>query len=304
MADDFSSIGSVIVNDVVKQLSAQSSTELSNWVKKSFSNSLKSSEFRNRLDNMHKELADIARKEMIRSYKAGKKRGREPYRQGDTGALKRYSNGQMDKGLNSGGLITANASGISFNFSVLDKYAKQWARLNFGASPRGSKPVKEEKIKVFRRNFSDSPTLSKFGARPGFAVPSKFGSLAVGSSKAYPVTPSVRSIVQSPRGSYIYVYRGKGLSNRGFRKASAGILGWRFLDKGIAKMNVEYGRKLTAVINGYINDGGKKSQGTKTKTVIVKPSGAVLFNRSTRAQAQNRDAFGRFIPGFKGYPKF
>ena len=65
MADDFSSIGSVIVNDVVKQLSAQSSTELSNWVKKSFSNSLKSSEFRNRLDNMHKELADIARKEMI-----------------------------------------------------------------------------------------------------------------------------------------------------------------------------------------------------------------------------------------------
>lgn len=263
------------VQDAVKQTSAEASTQLAQWVKRSFSNSLKSSEFRSRLETMHEELGEVARKEMLRAYKAGKKRGRQPYRQADVGKLKRYSAGQMEKGLNSDRLIVTSAKGIGFNFIELDKYAKQWARLNFGAAPAGSKEVQEEKVKIFRRNLSDSPNLSKFGARPGFMVPDSRRVIGVGSGKASPITPSAASIVRTPRGSYIYVYpyKTKGLSKRGFKpKKSKGIVGWRFLDKGIAKMNKEYGKKLTSVLEQYIKDSQNKStSGPKEKKIVIKP---------------------------------
>jgi len=278
------------VNDAVKQTSAEASTQLAQWVKKSFSNSLKSSEFRSRLATMHEELGEVARKEMIRAYKAGKKRGRKPYRFADTGKLKRYSKGAMDKGLASDRLIVTSARGIGFNFLELDRYAKQWARLNFGASPAGSKEVGKEKIKIFRKSLNDSPSLSRFGARPGFLVPSSpliskkgsdkkgRGAVGVGSGKPFDRTPSARSIVQTPGGPYIYVYpfKTKGLSKRSFKpKASKGIVGWRFLDKGIAKMNQEYGRKLTSVLEEYIKDSQKKStSGPKEKKVVVKTKAA------------------------------
>jgi hypothetical protein len=277
------------VKDAVNQAASEANTQLAKWVKASFSTSLRSSAFRNQLAVMHEELGEVARKEMLRAYKAGKKRGRKPYRQADTGKLKRYSAGQMEKGLNSDRLIVTSARGIGFNFIELDKYAKQWARLNFGASPRGSKKAETEKVKIFRRNLADSPNLSRFGARSGFVVPSSpliakkkgskrkgRGAVGVGSGKPYDRTPSARAIVQTPRGPYIYVYpfKTRGLGQRSFKpKKSKGILGWRFLDKGIAKMNKEYGVKLTAVLNKYVADSQKNSKkaGNGTRKTTVKP---------------------------------
>jgi hypothetical protein len=264
--------------EIVAALSAQANTKLGRWARDSFAESRKSSNFRAKIEETNKELAADTAKQIIRAYKSGKKRGREPYRQNDLRKIKRYSDGQMDKALQKSNFIKGDSTGITMDFSILGKYAKQWARLNFGAGTAGSrsKSVGDEKIKMFRRTLQDSPTLSKFGPRPGFLTPSSqiskksggFRSFGVSSDKPYAKTPSPASIVRTNPGKYIYVYqfKQKGLGNRGFLpKKSKGIRGWRFIDTGIAYMNDQYGRRMTKVFNDWVTDLEKNARKSAQK---------------------------------------
>jgi hypothetical protein len=261
---------------IIAQLCKESNTRLAKWANESFAQSRKSSRFREQIKQVNIDLAEDTRKVIYNSYKRGKKK-RQVYRQQDRGKNYRYANKKMDRAINDKNFIKGDASGITINFTVLNSYAKQWSRLNFGAQPAGSKSVSDQNIKIFRRNLRSSPTLSKFGARPGFLTPSSqmskrsgkgFRSVGVSSSRAYPGTPDPRSIVQTPRGRYLYVYRFKtsGLGARGFYpKQSKGIVGWRFLDQGIAYMNKEYGPRMTKALDSWTKEVAKNAKKAASK---------------------------------------
>ena len=81
------------------------------------------------------------------------------------------------------------------------------------------------------------------------------------------------------------------------------------MDKGIVKMNQEYGRKLTSVLEQYIKDSQKKStSGPKEKKIVIKTKrkfgnkpgqvgGALGSSRTLNKRTpQPRGPDGRFIP--------
>lgn len=275
----FAVIAKIDTKSIVQELARDANTKVGKWAKESFSSSLRSKILRERIAIMHEELGEDVRKEIIRAYKAGKKRGVSSYREGDTGKLKRYSNGQMDKGLSDPAFIVTSPRGIGISPSILDTYARQWARLNFGTAPKGSKAVKMEKIQLFRKSLSDSPSLSRFGARPSFRVPGSGRVVGTTSTVAYDMTPSTQAMVRTPAGKkylYVYPYPGKGLGKRKFiSRTSKGILGWRFLDQGVSYMNKEYGKRLTGVLDTWVKEiekGAQKSasnQSRKTRNIKV-----------------------------------
>jgi hypothetical protein len=303
----------VDTNDIVRALAENSNTALSRVLKKSGSFPASGESARADLDKIiatvNKNVAESTQKKMVSAYSAGKKRGRKPYRFADEGRMRRYSDGRMKKGLESDAFIRSTGTGIFINLSVLDTYAKQWARLNFGALPRGSRDVKDERIKLFRSALSDSPSLSRIGARPGFRLPPTRKAVAVGSDKALASTPNPRSLAQSQAGPYIYLYPYKtaGLSKRKFdSRATKGIQGWRFIDQGIAHMNKQYGKELTKGLNQWIKQVDKgvakaASQPTRQSRpakVTATPNRPYKMERVQNRIPRGQSGGGRFAPGF------
>jgi hypothetical protein len=289
-------------NDIVRTLAAESKTKLAKVLQRAFPAS--GEKARKDLDNIVKDInisiANDTRKKILSAYKAGKKRGRQSYRFADDGKMKRYSDGRMEKGINNDRFIQATGTGITISLSTLDDYAKQWARLNFGAAPRSSKQVKDEKIKLFRKTLQDSPSLSRIGPRKAFRLPPTKKAVAVASNRALPSTPSPRSISQSGSGPYIYLYQYnvKGLPRRKFpSKATKGIQGWRFIDEGVSFMNKEYSKKLTAGLNQWIKEldntisqaaATESSRPSRSATVTASPvdSGAERNTEADRRKAE------------------
>ena len=81
----------VDTEDIVATLSAEANTKLGLWARDSFKSSKRSSNFRQKIKNANEELADDTRNRIIKAYKAGKKRGISPYRQGDLRKLTNLS---------------------------------------------------------------------------------------------------------------------------------------------------------------------------------------------------------------------
>ena len=283
-------------NEIVNSLSSQATTKLAKALKNSFPRSGEKArpDLNKIIQDVNVSMVEPTRKAILDAYTSGKK-GRRPYRFGDSGKkMKRYSRGQMEKGINSERFIKANGTGITISLLELDRYAKQWARLNFGAKPRGSVAIKDEKIRLFRKSLNDSPSLKQIGARRGFMVPPTKRAVAVGSSKAYGETPSPRSIAQSQNGPYLYLYavKTRGLPKRKFRtKETRGIQGWRFLDKGINEMNKQYGAKLTEGLNKWVkqlNADVAKSVSKESGNVEVRVRGNTAAVKRTRSESAKR----------------
>jgi len=274
-------------NAIVETLAKDTKTKLAKVLRESFprSGEQATSELSAIIAGVNKTLAEDTRKQISRAYRAGKKK-RRPYRSGDTGKLKRYSDGQMDKGIAAKNFIQGDGRGINISLSVLDTYAKQWARLNFGAGSRGSRDREDNKIKLFRKTLQDSPSLSRIGARPGFMVPPTRRAIGVSSDKAYGVTPGPRSIAQTQQGPYLYLYpfNSKGLPKRKFKtKLSKGIKGWRFLDAGISYMNKEYGSRLTPALNTWVKTLEAKVAKSASTKVESRPKVSASLSRSQAA---------------------
>jgi len=302
-------------NAIVETLAKDVKTKLAKVLRESFprSGEQANSEFSAIIAGVNKPLAEDIRKEISRAYRAGKKK-RKSYRSGDTGKLKRYSNGQMDKGIASKNFIRGDSRGININLSILDSYAKQWARLNFGARPRGSKDREENKIKLFRKTLQDSPSLRTYPTRKGFKIPPTRKAVGVSSAKPYDITPGPKSIAQTQQGPYLYLYpfKSKGLPKRKFKtKLSRGIQGWRFLDVGISYMNKEYGKRLTPALNTWVKTleaQVAKSASTKVESrpkVSAKVESRPYKYERVRARVpRGQPGAGRFAPGFQKRRKY
>ena len=218
---------------------------------------------------MHRRLAEGAQDRIIQAYDASGIGGGKPYRHNEPegSKLKRYANGAMKRGLKSPEFYFADDKEIRLiNRKVMDRAAKQWYRLNFGAAPRGSSPPNVGNMSFFGRKSGAGLSLSAYGPSEGFNTPNSglgvWSTTALANSLGGPV-------IVARNGQYLYVVtKGMTLTRggksqtvgggkqrmRGVFKpvASQGIQGVRFLDEGIRYLNTEYPDAFTAIALGWI----------------------------------------------------
>ena len=186
------------------------------------------------------KLGDRAHDEILNSYK-GQKRGPSGYRTAAQGKNRRYAGGKMLSALQrQSNIFEANARGITFlpDVAQLDREARQWYRLNFGARPNfGRSPGRFEvsisNIFLFSLGFESGPS-EPFRIPRGFWIeggsPVEAG--APGTSEFYPARVAKRKLGLN---------RGRGRAQQDAnlffqgRKQARGITAEHFLDAGLRR---------------------------------------------------------------------
>lgn len=190
----------------------------------------------------HRRLAEQMAQSTRRSWGQAKQHLRQavydPLRP-PLGPKNRYgrSHGGMDRALNDKNLVQATPRGIEFgNVAVLDREARQWARLNFGAGGAGRGSHEQ-----FRVRFSNLPAIEfNFAqrARPGYGLPRGFFKGPDGRWQGH----------NAGRSGAFYVSK----QSQGQEFPTKGNEGYNYLDAGIRRffelLPVEYGKLFRQVL--------------------------------------------------------
>ena len=238
------------------------------------------------LRRIHQEVGEAAQRAVVRSFDAkrnGQTRGASGYRPRD-----RYSGGKLRGALNDPEFFMATSDGLSFiNVGLLNDRAVQWARLNFGAGPRG---------RGSRRSFDvvmSNMVVASFGlnepARPGFFIP-----------KGYfwrdgaPVRP--QSPASSPGAAFYLAGTGPRRGRNSVRGADAegatfnamvdrqytrGIEARNFLDAGIGVMARRLPREYLGLINNMFSTGESNVRPAPVR-ITVRTNSAYRRSSTTR----------------------
>lgn len=206
------------------------------------------------LKQVHKKTAEAAKEAVLSAYRSSGIGTEFPsYRQKAPGKLRRYSGGAMERAMRSKDFITGDERGIRFvDQDILDRTAKQWYRLNFGALPGGSKDPAVGSMRFFGKASSQRAELNGFGPSKAFKVPGGGASGVFGvpgASPGGPVTPTGRGILYITRRGMKFTGKVPPRFIRGV--PSKGIEGKRFLDAGARSINAVYPKLLTEMIRGW-----------------------------------------------------
>lgn len=277
--------GSIDVVRIVNQLRKDVDKELSNKLRRFLYSVKKDIQKQAELKQIHEEIGKGAQRKVAERYMATHS-GNKPYRQDDEGALKRYSGGKMLKALEGPGFYKADGRRLQMiNPSVLDRQAKQWYRLNFGAKPAatpeadvGSMRFKPRMGGGKQKTFK-GVDLARFSPSESFLMPLSVFSgdrrrKSAGStirptphSKArgqamYLVYSGVRIKSKDPRASYKAKTWRRDPKNSGktIANPTAGIKGKRFLDEGAKYINDEYPDRLVGMFDKWGKDAIRKSK--------------------------------------------
>lgn len=246
---------SAIMRDISRQVNGQLSTRLQSYAR-SMQRSVKTAAG---VEQINREMAKAAQQAVITAYGESGIGKRPSYRSRDIGKLRRYSDGAMNRALADPSFATVKGRIIYFgNIPMMDRKAKQWYRLNFGALPIGSKDPDVGKMKFPKslggRTSRKSANLNGFKASPRFKVP--MSGIGVWSNNFIEGTAygSVTPVARGSRGQgALYVGRVK-IKRRAndsgrspFFKSSVsarGIQGKRFIDAGARYFNENYPKAL------------------------------------------------------------
>lgn len=251
----------LIMSEVAATTNTQLSAAMGRWAK---TIDKKISEAREGdLKRVHEQTAREARRAVLDAYAASGIGTEFPsYRANARGGLRRYSGGAMERAMRKKEFITGDSRGVRFvDQDLLDRSAKQWYRLNFGALPKGSKNPSVGSMRFFGKASSQRVELTGFTPSKSFKVPGggASGIFGVpGSSLNGPITPTKRG----QRG-ILYIQR-RGMRFTGkvppkFMRGipSKGIQGKRFLDAGARSINAVYPKLLTDMIRRWESEAKK-----------------------------------------------
>lgn len=266
------------------------------------------------LEEMNARIAEKVQEAVIKAYQGAQNRGKRlpSYRWADQGKMRRYSNKQMLRALESPEFINSDYKGIRFpDTKHLDNAAKQWYRLNFGAAPMSTSPVNQPNMKFGEYQTRTSVSFNGFKPSKKFNVPSTVGGRARGvwSRNFMSKSPAFIS-KQDPdqtifskaagkkmkRGytgatggngrSALYVVPQGAFGLLGFEaRTSRGIVGQRFIDAGATYLNTHYGQELSKLLNEW----GRKANAAG-KAVAEKPTGVKIV--SAQGRTENIKAYG------------
>lgn len=231
-----------------------------------------------RLKRLHEEAAQDALRHIKHAYEhRNPRRNMTPYRINETGKNGepvRYSGGRLEKALTSPEMYRVARDGLDFIDPLfLDRAARQWYRLNFGAGERGQETRKppRQRMVMFGQSVGDF-ALNNFGPSRGFVLPAGFWTNRAGSEifpfnrdrnqdRFYPLRTSGRALLDEiaekqrrarrlkaagPSGMrelqqtnlYFYLERNR-FDPRHIKTTktlTVGIKGSRFLDAGVNRL--------------------------------------------------------------------
>jgi hypothetical protein len=200
------------------------------------------------LATIHREVAGQARRSIVASFgqTVSRRGGPSGYRSSATGVMRRWSGGRLKAALSRGDYLLPSATGIVLDVGPLDRAAVQWARLNFGAGPRG-----RGSLPPVMARFGDLVLAVGLGqtARPGFVVPAGYWEAGEGNR----VGPDpgrrgmdafyVSSRARSPEGRLRRGEPRSATAPRQSRVVSRGIAGRNFIDRGTERIAIELPRR-------------------------------------------------------------
>jgi len=191
-----------------------------------------------RLKRLHTDVAQEGLDAITLAYEARADRGVHSanYRPNT-----RYSGGKLLRALQSDEMFTVGRDGFDFiNQDHLDKEAKQWRRMNFGAGPRGSRTPKapSAKMQIFGGTTPVDLALTNTKPSDQYLLPPGFW-LDQATGKKQPWDKSRRPFKDSfgPTGKEP-IYK------------SMGFAGSRFLDAGVAQI----AKSLPIAYNDLFNE--------------------------------------------------
>lgn len=302
-------IQNLATRSVVNQAAAQAVGEAA-LVLELYAEVLKS-QYKNRkkrMTNINKEVGLDAQHYTLETYKERVNPHNTPaYRENASGSDRRYAGGKMIRAISDPGFFRASSDGILFgNSSVMDRHAKQWYRLNFGAGPKGKTgPYKagEYRLRFFGEASGAPVTLRGYNPSEAFYVPR--GLFVDGGG--------IPQKLGARRGDIFVPLRGKKLPDKLQKAArgklwgggmSAGFGGYHFMDAGMKRIAVTWPIGLTRMIQEWVNEAGAVDTGPVAKLNVPKGELAALsktLNAEMARLGTNRRARGfiRTVGGFK-----
>ncbi len=214
------------------------------------------------LKAVHSLVAEEARRATFQAYTNSGLGKSESYRWRDQRKWKRYSNGKMEEAILDNKTISFDGNGIYlFDKSNMDDFAKQWYRLNFGTKSGRDKNVNP--IELFDVPLRESPTLASFPLSPEFTMPSGIWSSTFSATTMKtdfdPPTEGGKNAFYAIGKRNPRPKSGNGKVVRGRKARDVNqIVGRSFLDEGVEKMNIRYGKLLEPLIVSWISEFRRK----------------------------------------------
>lgn len=238
----------------VKDAENASNRYLGNFVKAFNSSSGRGRD--KRIEGVNARAVALGQQVMADSYQSTKI-GLSSYRSGDKSPNERYSGGKLLNALLSPEFSRVGASTVDFGVvSHLDKEARQWARLNYGAGKPGREPAARV-VNFLGGNFA------AFTSRPdpgtAFKLPEGFFS-----DQAF--DSSNQKFKNGTAGPYFYptaagaTASGKGSKGKPFKASPprmAGIAGRGFIEDGINAFAKHWGEGMNQLVEEWMLEAGR-----------------------------------------------
>lgn len=233
-----------------------------------------------RTREINERIARLAQDRVLRSYdQIRAKSGGAPsgYRAGDRGKFKRYSGGVLRAALAQRNFYKADRNSLAIiNVPTLNRRAKQWRRLNFGAGRLGQMSPESRRYPLRISNLVVAELGLDEGPRPGFFIPTGY---FVGPEGA-PASPSIGRLGQDA-----FYVAGRGPHRRAItvrRKATAGIRAEHFLENGVMTIAKELGPAYVRLATEVASEARGKGRGGSIATTNTVKAKAPRLARTVR----------------------
>lgn len=260
---------------------------------------------RKRMTTINRKVGEDAQRFSLQAYEARVNQKNTPaYRATANGKWHRYAGGKMKKAISDPEFFRAAWDGVYFgNSNVMDRHAKQWYRLNFGAGPKGSTgPYKagEYRLRFFGEASGAPVSLREYRPSEAYYMPR---GLFLNRNSAIPQKLGAsRGDVFHPRRAPATQFSQRGArsirSNRDIigkewrGGLTAGFGGFHFLDAGVKRIAATWPIGLTRMIQEWVDEADRVGTGPVANLAVpaaeLKSMSITLNNEMRRLGRQNR----------------
>jgi hypothetical protein len=214
---------------------------------------------KSRLREMHEDLGKAAQRSVLASYDQRNRGGAGPYRTTANQQKNiRYAGGRLRAAIAAPSFFQATDDGLRFvNVQVLNKEAKHWHRLNFGAAPQGAGSGSQYQVEwgglvIAALGFDEGPSPAFFIPRGFWLHNGERQKPGEGVGEFYPVG-------ELPPGTSV---RGRPTAKR----QTQGIVARNFFDAGLRRIAEDYPVALQDLYREWWNQ-AKRGRGPLSAVV-------------------------------------
>lgn len=228
---------------------------------------------------VHYDIGKAAQRSVLNAYDGRRNRRKvASYRTGGDPRKSRYAGGALRRALASSDFFRATPDGLLFiNVGILNKEARHWRRLNFGAGAAGGSAPGSFPVDLFNVSLG-----LEADRRPSFTLPPGFW-LGTDGKPVPPGTPGTSQFFPLQARGGRYTANGRPVEGRpNAAVRTRGIQATNFLDAGVRRIANELGPAYLAMYRDFFNDGARRSNYERTFNVRAPRPRSINFRRFHR----------------------